>query len=149
MITQVETSLVYEAGVEDYGTQGSKALVFGNVKVVMQSPEDCDEVIKAAAKAKRQMLGAQPSWCTAETDLDGETLYCDRDPGHDGSHHAPGLDEGSEIAWSDSCDERWPGGLGFVCTLYAGHAGPHEAWGTDEDEPLQVWVTPRDLEDGA
>lgn len=41
------------------------------------------------------------NWCPAETDLDGATLYCDRANGHPGSHHAPGPDEGSEVAWSD------------------------------------------------
>lgn len=42
-------------------------------------------------------------WCPGTTFMEHEevTLYCDRDAGHDGSHHAPGPDEGSEVAWSD------------------------------------------------
>lgn len=41
-------------------------------------------------------------WCPAFTVMeDGETLYCDRETGHPGSHHAPGPGEGSEVAWSD------------------------------------------------
>jgi hypothetical protein len=41
--------------------------------------------------------------CTAATGPDEEldrSLYCDREPGHDGSHHAHAGD-GSEVAWSD------------------------------------------------
>ena len=43
-------------------------------------------------------------WCPASTDTEdfGATIYCDREPGHPGSHHAPGPDEGSEVAWSDT-----------------------------------------------
>jgi hypothetical protein len=43
-------------------------------------------------------------FCGATTGPDAEldvTLYCDREAGHPGSHHAPGPDEGSEVAWSD------------------------------------------------
>lgn len=155
MLTSVRTALVNDVKVESWGTDGSRALVFGGngplddagaVYVVMQSPEDCDKVIRAAAEAKRLLSGEQPSWCTATTDIDGETLYCDRDPGHDGSHHAPGPDEGSEVAWGDPCDATCPvPGLPYACTLTGGHSGPHEAWGTDDDEPIVVWpFTPPD-----
>ena len=69
MFTSVRTSLAENVRVENWGTDGiSRALVFGAsdditmagaVYVVLQSPEDCDEVIKAAAETKRQMLAAQ------------------------------------------------------------------------------------------
>lgn len=36
---------------------------------------------------------------------EGETLYCDRDAGLAGSHHAPGPDEGSEVAWGEVAAE--------------------------------------------
>ena len=47
---------------------------------------------------------AMSRYCPATTGPDDEldvTLYCDREAGHPGSHHAPGPDEGSEVAWSD------------------------------------------------
>ena len=69
MFTSVRTGLVQDVRVESWGTDGvSRALIFGAsdditragaVYVVLQSPEDCDEVIKAAAETKRQMLAAQ------------------------------------------------------------------------------------------
>lgn len=80
-------------------------------------------------------------WCPATTDMEdfGATLYCDRENGHPGSHHAPGPDEGSEVAWSDEpasvphCGALWPNrgpaGNSWTCTLDKGHEGNHEAWG--------------------
>lgn len=31
---------------------------------------------------------------------------------------------------------------GWLCTLPAGHKGPHEAWGFSEDRPYYIWGTP-------
>lgn len=74
----------------------------------LPSPAACDELMKAAAEAKRLLTGEpQPDWCPGVlTDDDGDTFfYCDRERGHAGSHHAPGPDEGSEIAWSDEPED--------------------------------------------
>jgi hypothetical protein len=57
MLTHVDTRLVDEVRVQDFGTGHSKALVFGSVLIVVQSPAECDQVIKAAAEAKRRMPG--------------------------------------------------------------------------------------------
>lgn len=48
-------------------------------------------------------LAAVSRYCPATTDMEdfGATIYCDREAGHPGSHHAPGPDKGSEVAWSD------------------------------------------------
>jgi hypothetical protein len=53
----------------------------------------------------------------------GATLYCERPAGHQGSHRAPGPDEGSEVAWSD-CDATMPlpGFDGVRCSLERGCA---------------------------
>lgn len=53
------------------------------------------------AQAARSLADA--GLCPAFTDMEdfGATVYCDRKAGHPGSHHAPGPDEGSEVAWSD------------------------------------------------
>lgn len=76
----------------------------GTASLFLSSPADCDELIKAAAEAKRLLLFGEPQQdddpCPAVLEDDG-TFYCDRERGHAGSHHAPGPDEGSEIAWSD------------------------------------------------
>jgi hypothetical protein len=94
-----------------------------------------------------QLRGAvqddKATWCPATTEADGAaecgvTVYCDRKRGHEGSHSAPGPDEGSEIAWGDvsgeegDCPARQPDGpgcLGYLCTLAAGHEPPHKAGG--------------------
>ena len=66
MFTSVRTSLVGDVRVESWGTGDSRALVFGavgdiaeagTVYVVLQSPEDCDTVIRSAAEAKRLLTG--------------------------------------------------------------------------------------------
>lgn len=96
-------TLVDEIEVASYHP-GAVTLTFGHVRVVVYNAADCDELIKAAAAAKQLLLDEQQedTFCTASTDLsDEETVYCDRDAGHAGSHHAPGPDEGSEVAWSD------------------------------------------------
>lgn len=98
--------------VRDYGTEGNKALHFADrIEVILQSAADCDEVIRAAMQARAEMdADAQPepsyvvNWCPAVTELDGQTLYCDRAAGHypATNHHAPGPDKGSEVAWDDT-----------------------------------------------
>lgn len=81
------------------------------------------------------VTGDEATWCPGTTFMEHEevTLYCDRDAGHDGSHHAPGPDEGSEVAWSDEpaeprgylrCEDTSPAG-GFTCTLKLKHEGLH------------------------
>ena len=69
MLTSVETALVHDVKVESWGSHGSRALVFGKdsdntrdslradgaVYVVMQTPDDCDQVIRAAVLAKREL----------------------------------------------------------------------------------------------
>jgi hypothetical protein len=89
-------------------TRGYVALVLGELIVI----DDC-AVIAAAPQPC-----AMTAWCPATTEIDDETLYCEREAGHPGSHRAPGPDEGSEVAWSDEkppgfdCDcgrLPWPG----------------------------------------
>lgn len=65
----------------------------------MQQPAPVARVLKSG----RTLAAGEPvrDWCPAETVTDDEVLYCDRETGHAGSHHAPGPDEGSEVAWSD------------------------------------------------
>lgn len=95
-----------------YGAYG--VLKFGSgANVYFQTPGQLDAVIIELAALKQEMAppvldvkapAPEGGWCPAETVLDDgdETrLYCDRDAGHPGSHHAPGPDEGSEVAWSD------------------------------------------------
>jgi hypothetical protein len=80
----------------------------GHVTLYIHSTEECDWLIKAAVDAKRLLTGEpEPEFCTATTDLDDTTLLCEREYGHPGSHHAPGPDEGSEVAWGD----EWRQGL--------------------------------------
>ena len=98
----------------------------GNTALIVQSPEEADRLIKAAVKAKQLLVPPSPDAaevlsaaitagtpvlvtgdaaepCPASTVMeDDETLCCDRYAGHVGSHHAPGPDEGSEVAWSDA-----------------------------------------------
>jgi hypothetical protein len=112
MLTHVETALVYDVTVESWGSDGSRALVFGRpadigapgaVYVVVQTPEDCDQVIRAAAEAKRQMTPAAP--CTAVRQFGGRFAYCDAEGGH-GEHRAPGLNEGDpDLTWTDAKED--------------------------------------------
>jgi hypothetical protein len=60
------------------------------------------EGTEAALEFAERMRPPGVIWCPAFTDVDDTTVYCDRDPGHPGSHHAPGPDEGSEVAWGDA-----------------------------------------------
>jgi len=100
-------------------------ILIGPVELYVEGPEDADRLIKAAVKAKRLMEAraesterAEPEppapgpggvlfpaggWCPAFTVMEDDdvTLYCDREAGHPGSHHAPGPDEGSEVAWGE------------------------------------------------
>jgi hypothetical protein len=70
-------------------------------------PED-DELHAEPAPVVRVIDVRAPApegnWCPAITVLDDDVtrLYCDRENGHPGSHHAPGPDEGSEVAWGDA-----------------------------------------------
>ena len=83
------------------------AMKIGDVSLYIRSPEECDWIIKAAGAAKSMLLDAraktETAWCPAFTEFaeEGLTAYCDRKAGHPGSHHAPGPDEGSEVAWGD------------------------------------------------
>jgi hypothetical protein len=123
------------------GTDHPFAVVeMGQVQFFIDTPEECDAAIRVWVEAKRLLLGgvedllAFPDLCPASTDLDGDTFYCDRDRGHDGSHHGYGPGEGSEVAWSDElaegdCPAVPPSGPGYICTLATGHEGPHKAGG--------------------
>ena len=80
----------------------------GHVHFFITEPAECDAAIRVWVEAKQLLLGEQEpgagtDWCPGSVTDDGtgETFYCDREPGHAGSHHAPGPDEGSEVAWSD------------------------------------------------
>jgi hypothetical protein len=108
------------------------------------TPEECDAAIRVWVEAKRLLLGQPEStWCPATLD-DGEggAFYCDRERGHAGSHHAPGTDEGSEIAWSNEEDDDAPqcrdghvgedGDTTLFCRERAGHDGLHQDAGLTE-----------------
>jgi hypothetical protein len=86
-------------------------MTIGHVDLHIRTAEECDWLIKAAAEAKRLLTPDTPQWCPASTEVDGATecgvtVYCDRAPGHPGSHRAPGPDEGSEVAWGDEWRQR-------------------------------------------
>jgi hypothetical protein len=109
-------------------------LEVGPVRLYLYTPEECDWLIKAAVEAKELLAKDETAnaLCPAFTGPDAEldvTLYCDREAGHPGSHHAPGPDEGSEVAWSDApdiCESFYLApGIDYYCTLDAGHAGLH------------------------
>lgn len=117
-------------------TRGYVALVLGELMVI----DDC-AVIAASPEPC-----ATTAFCSAIHQLDDETLYCEREAGHAGSHRAPGPDEGSEVAWGDEaddgepprCPERHPV-TGLQCarvcpphTGYAHIAGDGSQW---DDEP--------------
>ena len=52
------TEHVDKINVQSWGTEGSQVLVFGKLSnVIVATPEDCDEVIKAAVLAKEKMIG--------------------------------------------------------------------------------------------
>ena len=110
-------------------SRGYMTLVLGDLIVI-----DACAVITAPQPALAE--AAAYDWCPATTELDDETLYCDRDAGHAGSHHAPGPDEGSEVAWSD-CDADWGSATASQrCTLELGHDGPHrDRAGHEWDDP--------------
>lgn len=120
----------------------------GDVHLYIRTPEECDWIIRAAASGKSALLEHRaktaPAWCPAFTEFEDEgvTAYCDRKAGHPGSHHAPGPDEGSEVAWSDEPEPVSPevaeqpkvcssglqhlgNGVALKCELDAGHDGAH------------------------
>jgi hypothetical protein len=74
-----------------------------------QSDADATAVLaESIATGTPVLVTEDGGFCPAFTGPDDEldvTLYCDRQAGHDGSHHAPGPDEGSEVAWSDETAE--------------------------------------------
>jgi hypothetical protein len=80
-------------------TRGYVALVLGKLVVI----DDCAVIALEPASPEPCATAA---WCPATTETGDETLYCDREGGHDGSHRAPGPAEGSEVAWGD---EAGPG----------------------------------------
>lgn len=88
-------------------------LGIGHVHLYIDTPEECDWLIRAAVEAKGLLLPKNEAggWCPAFTEFEDEgvTAYCDRKAGHPGSHHAPGPDEGSEVAWSDGPGPASPG----------------------------------------
>jgi hypothetical protein len=76
-------------------TKAYLAMVLGDLVVV-----DGCVVVGALEPALAEV--AANGWCPASTELDyDETVYCEREAGHPGSHRAPGPDEGSEVAWGD------------------------------------------------
>jgi hypothetical protein len=92
----------------------------GEGNVYFDSPEKIRAAIAHLVALENEMTAALAppaevveaeivdDWCPAVTVLDDETLYCDRDPGHPGSHHAPAADGGSEVAWGDVDDDSEP-----------------------------------------
>jgi hypothetical protein len=95
----------FTARLNTTGSDPFAVVQMGHVSFFARTPGECDAAIRVWAEAKRLLLGEpqQDDWCPAVLDDDdtGATHYCDRERGHAGSHHAPGTDEGSEIAWSD------------------------------------------------
>lgn len=73
-------------------------------------------------------------WTTTGPDKElDRALYCDKQAGHAGNHHAAVSDVsgGFEVAWPNPCGARpYPAGSegddGTVCTLPVGHDGPHD-----------------------
>ncbi len=52
--------VIHGIDVRQYGTKGCQALEFpAGLSLVMETPEDCDEVIKAAVAAKNAMIAAR------------------------------------------------------------------------------------------
>ena len=93
--------------VEPYGTQGGCLLDFGRVGVVVRTPADCDELIKAAVTAKTGMTAGEPAACGAWIATDGHrTWYCQYPPGHDGDHGPRPGEEPEPLP--DEPVEFWP-----------------------------------------
>jgi hypothetical protein len=87
----------------------------GHVTFYASTPAECDAAIRVWVEAK-QLLPGEDAFCPAVfTDDDIGTFYCDRERGHAGSHHAPGADEWSEVAWDDEPAKGAPGPLAIAC----------------------------------
>ena len=84
----------------------------GDVRLVIESPEEGEQLIRAIAGGVNLMLGARTllapapagRWCGATYEpVPGVTVHCDRGPhGSDVRHAAPGQREGDpDITWTD------------------------------------------------
>jgi hypothetical protein len=72
----------------------------GTTRIELRTPADCDELIRAAAEAKR--LLTPPPQCTAVRQFGGHFAYCDAEGDHD-EHRAPGLNQGDpDLTWTDA-----------------------------------------------
>lgn len=111
---------------------GYLAYAAGELQAIAAEPAGYEVYQPEGAElhAEPEAAAGADGWCPASTVTDDdETLHCDRDRGHGGSHHAGPLDDGAEVAWSDEpdiCESTYLApGVDYYCSLDAGHPGLH------------------------